>query len=622
MTVAPESPTLLDPLLDEAPAPALFAAGAAAPERTLLDILDETARRHPDAPAVDDGTAALSYRALLAEVERGCGCGSPTAGIGVGDRVGVRVPSGTADLYVAILAVLAAGAAYVPVDADDPDERAELVFAEAGGRRRASAPGATIDGARRPAARAPRQPARARRRRVDHLHLRLHRQAQGRRGHPPQRRRVRRRRGPAVPAPTSRSAPATGCWPGCRWPSTPPARRCGWPGGTAPAWCPRRARWCAPAWTSGPWLVEQGITVVSTVPTLAALWPAEALDDVRLLIFGGEACPPELAERLAVDGPRGVEHLRPHRGDRRRVRRAADRRGAGTDRAAAGRLGAGRGRTPRGDRSAMGETGELVIGGVGLARYLDPAKDAEKYAPLPRSAGTAPTAAATWSAPSRTGCSSSAGPTSRSSSAAGGSSSARSTRRCRRCRASPGAAAAVRTTGGGPPAAGRLRRGRSDGFDRGAGARDRLRASAARRAGAAARRGRRRCPTRTSGKVDRDALPWPLPSRRDAGRRDRRASPAPRRGWPSGGPSVLGVAAGGPRRRLLRRAAARSLAAARLVSASCGPATRRGRSATSTSTRRWRGSPERWPRSTRPSRAHRATSRRCRARAGARADRC
>src|SRR5204862_6545354 len=52
----------------------------------------------------------------------------------------------------------------------------------------------------------------------------------------------------------------------------------------------------------GPWLVERRITVVSTVPTLAALWPVEALDDVRLLIFGGEACPPELAERLAVEG--------------------------------------------------------------------------------------------------------------------------------------------------------------------------------------------------------------------------------------------------------------------------------------------------------------------------------
>jgi non-ribosomal peptide synthetase component F len=49
----------------------------------------------------------------------------------------------------------------------------------------------------------------------------------------------------------------------------------------------------------GPWLVARDITVVSTVPTLAALWPAEALEAVRLLIFGGEACPPDLAERLA-----------------------------------------------------------------------------------------------------------------------------------------------------------------------------------------------------------------------------------------------------------------------------------------------------------------------------------
>ena len=32
---------------------------------------------------------------------------------------------------------------------------------------------------------------------------------------------------------------------------------------------------------------------------------------------------------------------------------------------------------------AEGEIGELIIGGVGLARYLDPAKDAEKYAPMP-----------------------------------------------------------------------------------------------------------------------------------------------------------------------------------------------------------------------------------------------
>jgi hypothetical protein len=30
-----------------------------------------------------------------------------------------------------------------------------------------------------------------------------------------------------------------------------------------------------------------------------------------------------------------------------------------------------------------GETGELVIGGVGMARYLDTAKDSAKFAPLP-----------------------------------------------------------------------------------------------------------------------------------------------------------------------------------------------------------------------------------------------
>jgi non-ribosomal peptide synthetase component F len=51
--------------------------------------------------------------------------------VGRGDRVGVRVKSGTTTLYVAILGVLAAGAAYVPVDADDPDDRARLVFGEA-----------------------------------------------------------------------------------------------------------------------------------------------------------------------------------------------------------------------------------------------------------------------------------------------------------------------------------------------------------------------------------------------------------------------------------------------------------------------------------------------------------
>ncbi|NUP01836.1 MAG: AMP-binding protein, partial [Nonomuraea sp.] len=112
-------------------ASAVYPAGMLAPPpRTLIDILDETARRHPDADALDDGTVRLDYRSLRDEVGR-LAADLAAAGIGCGARVGVRIASGTADLYVSILAVLAAGAAYVPVDADDPDERAELVFSEA-----------------------------------------------------------------------------------------------------------------------------------------------------------------------------------------------------------------------------------------------------------------------------------------------------------------------------------------------------------------------------------------------------------------------------------------------------------------------------------------------------------
>ena len=133
----------------------------------------------------------------------------------------------------------------------------------------------------------------------------------------------------------------------------------------------------------GPWLVSRDITVVSTVPTLAALWPAEALEAVRLLIFGGEACPPELAERLA--GRRAARCGTPTAPPRRPWWRAWPS-STGRARSASAcrcRAGTSRSSTRTATRSPLGEVGELVIGGVGLARYLDPDKDAEKYAPMP-----------------------------------------------------------------------------------------------------------------------------------------------------------------------------------------------------------------------------------------------
>ncbi|WP_425564211.1 AMP-binding protein, partial [Oryzihumus leptocrescens] len=87
----------------------------AAPPRTLVDVLLATRDRHRGAPAIDDGHVTLTYWQLLEAVDVQA-ARLAAEGVGAGDTVGVRVPSGTVDLYVAILAILTVGAAYVPVD--------------------------------------------------------------------------------------------------------------------------------------------------------------------------------------------------------------------------------------------------------------------------------------------------------------------------------------------------------------------------------------------------------------------------------------------------------------------------------------------------------------------------
>src|SRR6476646_11997030 len=115
--------------MPEVPAQYLLSSYAAEP-RTLVDILYETALRHPDAPAIDDGSVQLTYSELITDIEDSVAW-LAARGVGRGDRIGIRMPSGSYALYVAILSTLATGAAYVPVDADDPAERADLVFGEA-----------------------------------------------------------------------------------------------------------------------------------------------------------------------------------------------------------------------------------------------------------------------------------------------------------------------------------------------------------------------------------------------------------------------------------------------------------------------------------------------------------
>jgi len=364
----------------EIPPQYLRSEDAAAP-RTLVDVLYQTAADFPDAVGIDDGTVRLTYAEMISDIEAGVSW-LAARGIGRGDRIGIRMPSGSYSLYMAILSTLAAGAAYVPVDADDPDERAELVFGEAGvaaviseaGLRRG--PGSSRGwSAKRPtpgddawiiftsgSTGTPKGVA------VTHRSAAAFVDAEAR---------MFLQHNPIGPGDRVLAGLSVGFDASCEemW--------LAWRHGACLVPAPRAL--VRSGMDLGPWLVSRDITVVSTVPTLAALWPAEALEAVRLLIFGGEACPPDLAERLAggEDGA-GREVWNTYGPTEATVVSCGSRLDGrtvsiglplpGWDLAVVD--GSGLPVSP-------GDVGELVIGGVGLARYLDPAKDAEKFAPMP-----------------------------------------------------------------------------------------------------------------------------------------------------------------------------------------------------------------------------------------------
>jgi non-ribosomal peptide synthetase-like protein len=362
---------------------ALLRGAQACPPRTLIDVLQSSVARHPEALALDNGAARLTYRQLWSNVTQGAQ-NLVERGCRRGDRVGIRLPSGSLELYVGILAVLAAGAAYVPVDADDPDERAELVFGEAGVRSVLSTVTATRTGAAVPGA------------------------ADG---------------GTGLPLPR----PEDDAWVIFTSGSTGTPKGVAITHRSAAAFVDAEARLfvqheplapgdrvlaglsvafdasCEEMWLAwrhgaclvpapralvrsgielGPFLVDQRISVVSTVPTLAALWDPESLDGIRLIILGGEACPPELADRLLTEdrevwntyGPTEatvVACAAPLVEDEPvRIGLPLD----GWDLAVVDAQGA---------PVADGDIGELIIGGVGLARYLDREKDEQKFAPMP-----------------------------------------------------------------------------------------------------------------------------------------------------------------------------------------------------------------------------------------------
>ncbi|MBX7549178.1 amino acid adenylation domain-containing protein [Streptomyces sp. tea 10] len=100
------------------PLPAAFS------PRTLTDLADASADRFPDRTAVVESGLSWTHGELAARSRRAAGYLTDKYGIRPGDRVAVVVPRG-GDLILAILAVLRAGAVYVPIDPRHPAARVQ-----------------------------------------------------------------------------------------------------------------------------------------------------------------------------------------------------------------------------------------------------------------------------------------------------------------------------------------------------------------------------------------------------------------------------------------------------------------------------------------------------------------
>ncbi|WP_068923249.1 AMP-binding protein [Planobispora rosea] len=95
--------------------------GSAEPGPSVPELIASAVRLHPDAVAVVCGERSVTYRELHAGAER-LAAVLRLRGVERGDVVGVRLPR-SVEAITALLAVWLAGAAYLPLDPDDPDER-------------------------------------------------------------------------------------------------------------------------------------------------------------------------------------------------------------------------------------------------------------------------------------------------------------------------------------------------------------------------------------------------------------------------------------------------------------------------------------------------------------------
>ena len=359
---------------------AVYSGGPAPPPRTLWQILEATAETFPRAVAMDDGRSVLDYLGLLQEVRR-VGDRLASMGIGAGDRVGIRVSSGTAELYLSILAVLSVGAAYVPVDMDDPDERAELVWSAAGVCAIVGDGGELIWREVRPAGAGARRPVPE-----DDAWIIF---TSGTTGTPKGVAVSHRNAAAFVDAEARLFLRGDPLGPGDRvlaglsvaFDASCEEMWLAWGHGACLVPAPRSVVKTGPELVT--WLAQRRVSVVSTVPTMATLWPTDALHGgIRLLVLGGEACPSALAGRLVHQGTEVWNTYGPTEATvvSCGARLSGDepvRIGLPLDGWLLAVV------DPASEQPVpWGEVGELVIGGAGVARYLDSEKDAVNFRPL------------------------------------------------------------------------------------------------------------------------------------------------------------------------------------------------------------------------------------------------
>ena len=276
--------------------PPYFDGGPATAARTLSDILRETALHYPDELALDDGTTTLTYREFLTRLDH-LGQELGARGVGPGERVGIRRRSGSVDLYVAIAATLLVGASYVPVDADDGDDRARYVFDAADVAVELTDEGITSRRAGNSAARAPRPD--------DEAWVIF---TSGSTGRPKGVAIHHRAAANLVDAEFDLYGRTVPLGVGDR---VAAGLSVAFDASVEEMWLAWRSGACLVPLTkadmrSGPDVAEvirrHRITVLSTVPSLLMSVVEDLPEHLRLVIFGGEACPTELVERIARDG--------------------------------------------------------------------------------------------------------------------------------------------------------------------------------------------------------------------------------------------------------------------------------------------------------------------------------